>query len=75
MRPAAGELDQPYPLSLEVLAQVIVVPFAYHNNWRVLFVGVMAVAASVEALPVDDEMLADGGFPVDESLPMAGNPG
>ena len=35
----------------------------------------MTVAASIEALPVHYNMFTDGGFPIDESLAMAGNPG
>ena len=76
MLPAAGGPDQPYPRSLKVdFAQVVVVALSHDDNWRVLAVGVVTVAASVEALPVDDYMFADQLLPIAELLLTTGNPG
>ena len=75
MLPAADGPDQPYSRSLKVdPAQVVIVAFAHHDCGRV-FVGVMAMSAGIETLPVDDQMFSDGLFPFAETLLMTGDPG
>ena len=74
MRPAAGELDQPYPLSLEVLPQPVVVALSHHDCGRDRVDGAVVVAAGRESFPIDHDMFSDGLFPFPEILLVAGNP-